>query len=264
MSRLQQDCQPAMPRHCIFCNQPIGKSSPEHVLPKWLLRRMGIGKKPYSGTRFSSATGENSILRKHAAISLVCGDVCGNCNSGWMSVLEQKVEPFLPRMIAGETVALSNANRLDLSRWLTKTAFVANMASGKFQNVPDEHCSALSASPDGMPEGVIVLCGYNPKFVFFEAIHHNCWPKECLADQVPEHLEAILNGSYKSAIQIGHFMALVAHWRSDGFVYLLEEGFQAPLYPTNFAHINRETKCVYEAATVLQWFHRLLAVQAES
>lgn len=71
-------------------------------------------------------------IRRHRT-DAVLRRVCADCNSGWMSNLEDEVRPLLSPLIAGETIVVSGGDRELLLRWALKTAAVL----GPLQRAPD-------------------------------------------------------------------------------------------------------------------------------
>ncbi len=50
--------------------------------------------------------------------------VCSDCNSGWMSALENKVKDQLSRIVTGQPVELSQAEIYSINRWICLKAMV--------------------------------------------------------------------------------------------------------------------------------------------
>jgi hypothetical protein len=83
-------------KFCLFCRQALTKSmaTNEHVIARWLLRQLRIGDRAIRLAGWQR--GKQPSLRSHSWSRLVISDVCVNCNSGWLSDLENEVKPFLP------------------------------------------------------------------------------------------------------------------------------------------------------------------------
>lgn len=58
--------------------------------------------------------------------------VCRQCNSGWMSALEEAVRPVLTPMMAGKELALSDTQQALLARWIALKVIVVDA------NVPQD------------------------------------------------------------------------------------------------------------------------------
>lgn len=96
---------------CVFCGQRK-PGSREHVIPRWVRERFDI----HSNVEIEI----NSVLVRRWPNIFVKLDqtVCADCNSGWMSELEQKVKPFLgPMLVHERSVDLDAKQQRDLARW---------------------------------------------------------------------------------------------------------------------------------------------------
>src|SRR6266852_3789939 len=143
-------------RSCIFCNSPLsGIRSQEHVFPQWLLDELGIGNVSISPTHFRP-DGTVVSTRYHPVDSLREGRVCGPCNNGWMSNLEQQAQPFLSPLFTGArtVVELTSKERAILAKWTAKTAFVLNSASNYWKSVPAVHLSSCRVAEVVLPDRV--------------------------------------------------------------------------------------------------------------
>jgi len=108
---------------CVLClrDSPITR---EHVFAHWLVRqvhgaRLVASDAPRGGTPSSAVP-----LR----IARVIAGVCADCNTGWMSALE---ESFRRALFARPRVGvLPAADRVTLSRWFSKTAVLLAHAHG--------------------------------------------------------------------------------------------------------------------------------------
>ena len=77
---------------CIFCQRSgHAKITKEHVWPQWVAALMPAEKEVPN--RFRSSELED-IKTWTGGYGLQVNDVCRNCNNGWMSRLEQEVQPL--------------------------------------------------------------------------------------------------------------------------------------------------------------------------
>jgi hypothetical protein len=72
------------------------------------------------------------------------GCVCGTCNHGWMSRLENEVKPLLEPMLRGTITPLTQPVQTSLSRWAVKIAMVIEgvrpkSAPNRFYSDEDTH-----------------------------------------------------------------------------------------------------------------------------
>ena len=87
----------------------------------------GAGDEAISPMRFEMRTGSVRNQRgSHPLSSVVCGEICQDCNNGWMSQLETEAKPHLISLIGGDIVG-AEATRV-IARWTAKTACVMNIA----------------------------------------------------------------------------------------------------------------------------------------
>jgi hypothetical protein len=71
------------------------------VIPRWLVSRFEVNR--VFGTHWNYPN-EPTIISdeyEHAALSLVLGNVCQGCNTGWMAVLEEDTRPLLEALWEG-------------------------------------------------------------------------------------------------------------------------------------------------------------------
>jgi hypothetical protein len=106
----------------------------EHVLPRWLGKHLRDEPRfEMGGWLRSSLPAERSPLVWKRLTDSALRKVCAECNSGWMSRLENEAQPLLIPLIAGEAIRLTPASRSVLMRWALKTA----AAYGPLQRAPD-------------------------------------------------------------------------------------------------------------------------------
>lgn len=139
---------------CIFCRKTTTRSK-EHVWPQWLEELLGVQGK-ISAWVHRSVTGNAVSRRIQNTASIVLGQVCGECNNGWMSELENQVRPLVQSMLPGVIGrTLSAADAGTLARWAFKTAIVLNAASNYRHIVPEAHYAHLYSTRQ-VPARVVV------------------------------------------------------------------------------------------------------------
>jgi hypothetical protein len=143
---------------CLFCGRRWGEvsKSDEHVLGQWMRKHerelLATSHASYSsGFGFDDTAREfvelptDIVTRKAALLTLKTREVCEDCNTGWMSKIEQSAEPLLRRLASAArgplAVVLSRADARTLGLWAQKTAItyeltahhprVADVAMGK-------------------------------------------------------------------------------------------------------------------------------------
>jgi hypothetical protein len=106
-------------RSCIFCENPA--TSKEDAWPLWLIRRLGATE----AGRVEGQRGKQAPKTWRAgAAKLRVGFVCANCNSGWMSRLENRVKPIVEGLFGDEPVTLDRGDQTTLAAWAGKNAMV--------------------------------------------------------------------------------------------------------------------------------------------
>jgi hypothetical protein len=101
-----------MPRSCAFCNQP--GVTKEHVWPDWM-RKQGVIPAG-AGTHVVESSRSTRVFQAPLGDTQV-RQVCGKCNSGWMSRLEAEAAPLLMPMFEGSAIALDGTSQDTLSKW---------------------------------------------------------------------------------------------------------------------------------------------------
>jgi len=105
---------------CIFCPNPA--DSVEHVFPQWVLDRKKLGP-----SRFHFGNRPERV----ADIDLTVKSVCGACNNGWMSDLENDAKPILQSMFGDRKISLDQNNQVVLIAWLMKIVFLNDTTRGR-------------------------------------------------------------------------------------------------------------------------------------
>jgi hypothetical protein len=115
--------------NCIFCgvtltesrlNRPDSRTR-EHVYAKWF-RGVVVNNK----IKMFSSDGKTDTFHEQTELEDFWNrSVCGNCNNGWMSVLEQTVSPVFEKLTNGVDLNLLTPGEIEtLARWAGKTAIV--------------------------------------------------------------------------------------------------------------------------------------------
>jgi hypothetical protein len=118
---------PNPPRKCIFCGK--GPISREHVWAKWMRDYLPRGQ---AAQFIHEADFENStqrsrpgpLNRKGDARSQKLKVACVDCNTKWMSVLQDQTRPILLPLLLREDKALTPQEQEALASWLTMFTMV--------------------------------------------------------------------------------------------------------------------------------------------
>jgi hypothetical protein len=114
---------------CVFCNNPAG--SREHLWAAWIHKRKDFG--PLKVTIGDSP----SEIRNDPEQKI--DTVCGKCNNGWMSALENKNKPTIACMFQDLAIPLDRQQQTALSNWSVKTAMVLDSVKGPNTNPPFQY-----------------------------------------------------------------------------------------------------------------------------
>jgi hypothetical protein len=195
-------------RCCLFCTAPLTERAREHAFPQWLIDYLGVTEEDlFQGI----AQNEHGVLLKQRAQmlqSFVEGRVCRECNTGWVSALENQARSLLIDLMSGQRTchALSPEERLLLGRWTAKTVFLLTNAAPMQTAVPEDHPPILREISETLPEGVGVFANQHGHTGKFSYVQKNHWLRFSEEEQ-PEHPQR-----YKIALQLQNLLLLLAHW----------------------------------------------------
>ena len=139
---------------CAFCGFD-GKLTGEHVFGDWIARlsltsdRIPHGAGPLN--RLGRDLGTRPPFRQAVQ------DVCGRCNSGWMSGLEAIAQRVLSPLILGRPHVVEPADQAPITAWVHKSALVAMLVSSDEARAdgygvpPGEYHDLYRASENGYP-----------------------------------------------------------------------------------------------------------------
>jgi hypothetical protein len=213
-------------RCCLFCTSPLTERAREHVIPQWLTDYLGVVDEDlFHGI----AQNEHGMLPKQRGQMLqnfVESRVCRQCNTGWMSALENQTRPLLMDLMTGQRTlhALSPEERLLLGRWTTKTVFVLSNAAPMQTPVPEGHPPILREISEALPVGVAVFANQHEHTGKFSYVQKNHWLRFSEEEQ-PEHPQR-----YKIALQLQNLLLLVAHWPPPTR-FVLAAATHVPIWP---------------------------------
>jgi hypothetical protein len=162
LGRLGQDFDVSKQRMhpCAYCGQK--GSTKEHVWPRWIrnhaLNAMGVDDDnlvTYAATTETRAAVPVEARRRfgHSRLTLTIKRVCRECNNGWMSQLEEAVQPVLTPMIEGRDRELTSGRRAG-------AAYVGNengaeLCTCKRARLPPPRCATHRIRP--LPQALVAL-----------------------------------------------------------------------------------------------------------
>ena len=108
------------PDTCIFC-RGTGLTN-EHVIPDWV--KQLIPRRKRAGNLFTltdhAAHRRSRKVRQGSPTTRKVRFVCGTCNHGWLSGLEDELKSTLTELILGDPVTLTNWKQRRLDTWAVK------------------------------------------------------------------------------------------------------------------------------------------------
>ena len=207
-------------KYCLFCRKALTKKNAtnEHVMPRWVLREFGIADRVISPAGWQR--GKAPARRTHTWSRLLVSDVCADCNSGWLSDLENAVKPVIPSLATGERAVtmLTDEENLSLARWAAKTTFLSQRTAGIPAVIPLDAFGSFLDTPGGLPAGTFVFAfqddGEHP--VPINGLQTQDWtvyaPYEDAID-----VSSLIRSTCKISFRVGRLHLLVAYFGSTGF-----------------------------------------------
>jgi hypothetical protein len=139
---------------CFFCGSKAPKTR-EHALPRWLGLPLGGDVGIDTFLHGDPANLQRGPTVRRRRVDHVLRRVCGSCNNGWMSTLEQSVEALLTQLVAGSSVRLWTARQVELARWTVKTAATLS-ATSKEPNAIAQALRRQLAAGDDLSAHIVV------------------------------------------------------------------------------------------------------------
>ncbi len=130
----------------------------EHALPQWLAKEIELGGVSLRHYLHDEGS-EDKLLRSHGLNTFGAKSVCGSCNNGWMSRLEDAAKPHILGLMHEKTSILTVTDdaRTILSRWAVKTAFIISVVQTLRFELPWEIFQNLRKHETDGPNGCFVL-----------------------------------------------------------------------------------------------------------
>ncbi|MDO7243144.1 hypothetical protein Q5M44_01170 [Acinetobacter pittii] len=94
---------------CIYCGCNIkGKKSQEHVIPQWIIKRIGIQKYKHKFVLVSHKL--NRVGERTPVTNTITHTVCSECNNGWLSDIDKSCTKALTELIDSANIYQENLN----------------------------------------------------------------------------------------------------------------------------------------------------------
>lgn len=129
---------------CLFCGSE--EMTEEHLIPGWVFRATQRTRRPRVNV-LRHHLPENEFDDYFGHRQDTAQVVCGACNSGWISRLDNAASRVLKPLIRGEgPVLLSPSDQRDIAAWCLKIALVNDVAARKGHSRLREHAAELMES----------------------------------------------------------------------------------------------------------------------
>jgi hypothetical protein len=131
--------KPNPKRVCIFYRDGCGRCTKEDVWPTWVSKYI-----PRDIENYTAGFTKVFPHHKEETKEKIDGDprsrrvrfVCGKCNSGWMSVLQNTAKPILLPLIMGEKIVLSQSAQRIVAAWCAMSIMTADFFYPERQAIP--------------------------------------------------------------------------------------------------------------------------------
>jgi hypothetical protein len=221
-------------KYCLFCSKALTKKNAtnEHVLPQWVLREFGIADRIIRPAGLQR--GNAPARRTHPWSRLVVSDVCADCNSGWLSDLENAAKPVIPSLATGERAVtmLTDEEDLSLARWAAKTTFLLQRTAGIPAVIPLDAFCSFRETPAELPAGTFVFAfqddGEHP--VPINGLQTQDWTVYASYEDAIE-ATSLIRSTCKISIRVGRLHLLVAYFGSTGFEPVGWHRVHHPVFP---------------------------------
>lgn len=219
---------------CWFCGAALvgagaARRAREHVFARWLLRELGAQKHPFS-VSWNDAY-ERDVLDQRTMVldAFVAGRVCGRCNNGWMSRLEDAVRDDLVALARGsrDLGALDDRALEVLAKWAVKTAYAAQSVALGPKLVPADHRRALCAGDLG---AVRVVGRLSTVHLGLTTYGMQRWQIAYPGAARAEVVDAVAR-SYKVVLTVGRLVLAVCYWPEPAWPMAISRRSHVAIWP---------------------------------
>lgn len=260
-----------MAKACIFCGNDSSPLSAEHVFPDWMTGFYSdlVGG-PLRGTiEFANPSGESKSFRGIPFQQKV-KTVCKNCNTGWMSRLENNMQPYLSKMLVGQTTRLRSNTQRNLAFWCAKTALVMQYINPENATIPERHYSELYRSQSALPSHFIVISSrtiprHEKGLPMMQAMSEPVIYAKAKADVGSEAQEQISqwihdgHKIYKVTFAVGNFVAQVFGHDLPITLAIGGKGPAIPIWAKIRNRVDWTLECSIDGLGGIVPFHRMFA-----
>lgn len=172
----------------------------EHIWPQWLedVIPRYYARTDHHVTAWNMAPRTQRATKNRAIATTK--RVCGPCNSGWMSQLEQAVKPLIVGPIAGRPATFDAAAQTTIATWAIKTAMTLGLSFPGENPIPSEHYRLMAAQQQPPPNTTVLTIGYTGR----EYSHIGVWKALSMVRAGEDKPD--LPNTYVTTISAGHFV----------------------------------------------------------
>jgi hypothetical protein len=190
---------------CAFCGRSDLKLTGEHLFAEWVYKLFHESEITiYDEETIRPLRSWKRKWTPNSRGGEKTNQVCGDCNHGWMSRIEEAARPVLTPMIEGRATDLSEQDQLTIVSWLTKTAFVLELTRSKESPIvfDDTHRSHFRQSLAPPPTSYIWLgATTSPRTASFNSNHPQMHTQR---SDTPGR--TVTYQGFVATITVGHFL----------------------------------------------------------
>ncbi|PKF31909.1 hypothetical protein [Acinetobacter proteolyticus] len=234
---------------CIYCgNESNGQDrTKEHVIPQWLIKKLGIEKQKCQFSPVSKYLEEFPITSP--VPNTLVHKVCQTCNNGWLNEIDNSCKELLIKMITKDEYShLLNTNNIQILQTLIFKIFLNFLATGpeSFKNVRLEYFKEFynyKYPPNGT-ELYISNILPREKFCISHLDHWQYFDKE-IHESINETFKLNKTLSFKFFLQLGKISFVLSHSGADANI-IYNPNMLTPLKikGTTKPHAMRIEKCI--------------------
>lgn len=209
--------RPQFTRACIFCNTPA-KMTKEHVWGDWLKQYLVMDKNNHHVFHhliLPNGSASQSVRKRSGSPLLsTVPVVCGSCNHGWMSQIQNKAKRFLVPLIEGRNVGLGHDAQLSIASWATMATITGEFMFARHASiaVPYRDRSSLLLTKSPIP-GWRIWIGHYHRRDWDGVFGHLSMPIHAKDEAVIPNVQdpsAPLSNTQWSHVAIGKLFVLAA------------------------------------------------------
>lgn len=228
-------------RTCVFCGQ-ARKSTKEHVWAKWLRQYPAFAQlseqEGAAGQRFkfeeplarlndAGQYEQTSEQARYVAklLPFLTVPVCTQCNSGWMSQMEESARAILDPLIDQQVVLVTPSQQVQLAAWFTKAAYAYVSTRNPSNNSFEPHEYRDLADTRTPPRRAVIWMGRSRSP--YAQIALQVGSLDLFSVDTPGELLGEVRPGGMGAYLAAHSVVFIGHWVPTAF----REGYDRIIPP---------------------------------